>query len=56
VALTGAKTQATDGLSTAIYYDVVMSPSTWHPCGRRASGYGGQLTISSAVTIFSLAR
>jgi hypothetical protein len=26
------------------------------PAGREASGYGGQLTILSAVTIFSLAR
>jgi hypothetical protein len=65
VALTGAMSQATDGLSTMIYCDVVMPPNTWHPCGKRqtpamviligrgASGYGGQLTVSSVVKIFS---
>jgi hypothetical protein len=35
VALTGAKAQAADGLSIATYCDVVTSPSTWHPCGKR---------------------
>jgi hypothetical protein len=68
MALTGAKSQATDGLSTAIYYDMVTPPNTWHPCGKRqtpamvistgrgASGNIGQLTISSVVKIFSLVR
>jgi hypothetical protein len=68
VALTGAKSHATDGLSTAIYCDVVTPPNTWHPCSKRrnpamvistdcgASGYGSQLTISSAVKIFSLVQ
>jgi hypothetical protein len=65
LAFTGAMSQVTDGLSTAVYYDMVMLPNMWHPCGkrqtpamviltgRRASGYGGQLTISSAFEIFS---
>jgi hypothetical protein len=35
VALNKVKTQAADGLSTATYCDVVTSPSTWHPCGKR---------------------
>jgi hypothetical protein len=35
VALNKVKTQAEDGLPTATYCDVVTSPSTWHPCGKR---------------------
>jgi hypothetical protein len=35
VTLNKVKTQAADGLSTATYYDVVTSPSTWHPCGKQ---------------------
>ena len=65
LAFTGAMSQVTDGLSTAVYYDMVMLPNMWHPCGKRrtpamvistgrgASGHSGQLTISSAVKIFS---
>jgi hypothetical protein len=57
--------QAMDRLPTAVYCDVVTLMNTWCPggkrqtpawvisTGRRASGYSGQLTASSAVKIFS---
>jgi hypothetical protein len=35
VAHNGAKSQAADGLSITMYYDVVTSPNTCHPCGKR---------------------
>jgi hypothetical protein len=65
VAFTGAMSQAIDGLSTVVYCDVVTLLNTWHPYGKRrtpamvistgrgASGHSDQLTISSAVEIFS---
>jgi hypothetical protein len=34
VALNKVKTQVADGLSTTTYYNVVTSPSMWHPCGK----------------------
>jgi hypothetical protein len=50
MALNKVKTQAADGLSTVTYSgDGILAD-------REASGYGGQLTISSTVTIFSLVR
>jgi hypothetical protein len=65
VAFTGAMSQAMDRLPTMVFCDVVTLLSTWHPggkrqtlarvilTGRRASGYGDQLTASSPVNIFS---
>jgi hypothetical protein len=64
MAFTEAVSQAMDGLPTAVYSDAVTLLSRWRPGGKRqtparviligcrASGYGGQLTASSAVKIF----
>jgi hypothetical protein len=65
VAFTRAMSLAMDMLPTTVYYNVVTLLNTCHPGGKRqtparviltgrgASGYDGQLTVSSAVKIFS---
>jgi hypothetical protein len=61
VALGEVKPLAVNGLSTMTYSDVVSLRRAADAdedilVGREASGYGGQLTNLSIVTIFSLAR
>jgi hypothetical protein len=67
VALGEVRPQAVNGLSTATYCNVVMSPSMWHPRGERRTPtmtsrpvakqvVTVQLTSLSTVTIFSLPR
>ena len=68
MAFAGATAQRTNMPSIVTYGDVVTLLITWHTGGKRptpariilagcgASGYGGQLTISSAIMIFSLVR
>jgi hypothetical protein len=65
VAFTVARPPAMNGHTSVVYCDMLNLTGSWHPSdgwqnsgeviwtGDKASGYGGQLPISSTVKIFS---
>ena len=46
VTFTQAMTQAIDGLSTAVYYDIVKRLTVWHNRGKRWHDGGGRANTS----------